>query len=217
MKKADKFKSLNDLNDVEMQSSVRKVSIDSSGNIIGPKGLARVLSQHFQDPLAAEIAAERSLHLSNITLDGDNVTAAVPATFSSSTSRLNPENKFSSRLREDMRLSPIPLSPISSNKRKRESEDSKMSDCTPTAQVKRLYARGRGSPSPSGLVLSSLKSAMSEGSEASTQTHNTATSISPMLVDSPTLKSPKVTPWAAPGVPLNLSAAGNDMANMKLS
>ena len=114
-----------------------------------------------------------------------------------------------------MRLSPIPLSPISSNKRKRDVDERIPSELVPQPHIKRLYARGRSSPS-SVVNLSSLKSAsaLSEGSDSSTI--NTATSMSPMLVDSPTLKSPRVS-WTMPGAPLNLSAAGSDMANMKLS
>ena len=203
--KLSKCKSLEFQVDAEMRPSGRKMSIDTNP-LVAPKSVIRVLSQHFQDPLEAEITAERQLNVSQLSLTGHNdIKAEVPPTFSSSTSRLNPENKFSSRLREDMRLSPIPLSPISSNKRKRDFEEA--------PQIKRLYVRNKSSPSNINFTGLKSSSAMSEGSDTSTQ--NTSTSQSPMLLDSPTVKSPKN--WAMPGAPLNLSAAGNDMANMKLS
>ena len=94
MKKLAKAKSLNDFDDVEMQSPNRKMSVDEGDRIVAPKSVTRVLSQHFQDPLEAEITAERQLNVSHISLSGhDNIQAIVPPTFSSSTSRLNPENK----------------------------------------------------------------------------------------------------------------------------
>jgi hypothetical protein len=119
-----------------------------------------------------------------------------------STSRLNPENTFPSRLREEMRLSPCPPSPVS-NKRKLSGDD-RIPEPLYYRPLKRILKSNHLQKRNSPPVLHIMHN----------RDNSTGITPSDISMYTPENSSPRL---AIGALPLNLSAAGEDFSNMKLS
>jgi hypothetical protein len=133
----------------------------------------------------------------------------LPYTYS--TSRLNPENNFPSRLREEMRsISPCPPSPIQSNKRKLSQED-RIPEPLYYRPLKRVFKNPSTRNATLGIYTSHKRS---------NSTESTTSDIS-MCTPAGSIPSPHSDPSPHrlfPGaISLNLSGTGTDFSNMKLS
>ncbi|KAJ3306251.1 hypothetical protein HDV03_000171 [Kappamyces sp. JEL0829] len=193
------------------------------------KGLLRVLKQLKSDEELAstEVEFERRVnHASSSTLPVSPaedlmiispvpVSASMlsPLTYSTHTSKLNPENNYPSRLREEMRLSPCPQlgSPVNL-KRKLSSagaEDRAMDTILyrPMKPLKRMRATSRP-PNFHHTRTNSGSSVASFSSDISMIPNSEAGGM----------ESPRIS-YASPhlGLPLNLGSQTTDFSKMKLS
>jgi hypothetical protein len=211
----------------EEQSAVnRRLSLDLNSKVPAPKSFTKVLSQLLdeEDVIKQEVAYERRVNKSNSTAmlispDVEHHDPAIigPLNYSSRTSRLNPENNFSSKTREEMRLSltiDMRLSPHAqppkTNKRKctfiinlvSSDSDKQLPDHLFFKPIKRLYKAPMILRSQSVPPSINIERSFSASSHASSE-----------MKISPEDASPKL---ALGALPLNLTAAGANFSNMKL-
>jgi hypothetical protein len=168
--------------------------------------------QNDKNPHDSEVEFERKINnqeADQVLLVDEMITSPgiveIPISYPS-TSRLNPDNTFS-RLREEMRISPCPPSPIS-NKRKLSSDD-KVPEPLYYRPLKRIFKSPRlnAKNSPPTIYIHKRSNSVSS-------TTSDVSMCTPAGSATPENPSPRLAHGA---LPLGLGMAGQEFSNMKLS